>query len=80
MPADVAESFRAEGLLRCEGLHALNSVKRRLASWSTLHRWKGIAGPFAARSLRSALRLAIRASPRPQRKSKRPSLGMSTIG
>jgi integrase len=37
-----------------------------------LHRWKGIEGPFAAPSLRSALRLAIRASPRPrERKSKR---------
>ncbi len=72
MPADVAESLRAEGLLRSEGPHAPNTVRRRLASWSTLHRWKGIEGPFAAPSLRSALRLAVRASPRPrQRKSKR---------
>ena len=31
------------------------------ASWSTLHRWKGIDGPFAAPSLRAALRLAVRA-------------------
>jgi hypothetical protein len=37
MPADVAESLRAEGLLRCEGPHAPNTVKWRLASWSTLH-------------------------------------------
>jgi integrase len=72
MPADVAESLRAEGLLRSEGPHAANTVKRRLASWSTLHRWKGIDGPFDAPSLRSALRLAVRASPRPrQRRSKR---------
>jgi len=72
MPADVAEGLRGEGLLRCDGPHAPNTVKRRLASWSTLHRWKGIEGPFAAPSLRSALRLAVRASPRPrQRKSKR---------
>ena len=72
MPADVAESLRREGLLRCDGPHAPNTVKRRLASWSTLHRWKGIEGPFAAPSLRSALRLAVRASPRPrERKSKR---------
>jgi hypothetical protein len=41
-------------------------------SWSTLQRWKGIEGPFAAPSLRSAPRLAVRASARPrQRKSKR---------
>jgi hypothetical protein len=38
MPADVAESLRAEGLLRSEGPHAPNAVRRRLASWSTPHR------------------------------------------
>ena len=37
-----------------------------------MHRGKGIEGSFAAPSLRSALRLAVRASPRPrQRRSKR---------
>jgi integrase len=72
MPADVAEGLRTKGLLRCDGPHAPSTVKRRLASWSTLHRWKGIEGPFAAPSLRAALRLAVRASPRPrERKSKR---------
>ena len=72
MPAHVAESLRAEGLVRSEGPHAPNTVRRRLATWSTLHRWKGIEGPFAAPNLRSALRLAVRASPRPRhRKSKR---------
>ena len=71
MPADVAARLQTEGLLR-EGPHAPNTVKRRLASWATLHRWKGIEGPFAAPSLRSAVRLAVRASPRPRtRKSKR---------
>ena len=47
-------------------------MKRRLASWGTLHRWKGQEGPFASPSLRAALRLAVRASTRPRRrKSKR---------
>ncbi len=47
-------------------------MKRRLASWGTLHRWKGIDGPFGMPSVRSAVRLAVRASPRPRRrKSKR---------
>jgi hypothetical protein len=55
-----------------EGPHAANTVRRRLASWSTLHRWKGIDASLDAPSLRSALRLAVRASPRPrQRESKR---------
>jgi integrase len=72
MPENVAETLRAEDLLRTKGPHAPNTVKRRLASWATLHRWKGIEGPFAAPTLRSALRLAVRASPRPRRrKSKR---------
>lgn len=72
MPAEVAEALRTEGLLRSNGPHAPSTVKRRLASWGTLHRWRGIEGPFAAPSLRSAVRLAVRASPRPRRrKSKR---------
>ena len=72
MPANVAAELHAEGLLRSEGPHAPNTVKRRLASWGTLHRWKGIESPLTAPSLRSAVRLAVRASPRPRRrKSKR---------
>ena len=38
MAADVAESLRAEGLLRSKRPHAPNTVRRRLASWSSLHR------------------------------------------
>jgi integrase len=72
MPAGVAEALRAEGLLRSEGPHAPSTVKRRLASWGALHRWKGIDGPFGSPALRAAVRLAVRASPRPRRrKSKR---------
>ncbi|MFG1404255.1 site-specific integrase [Xanthobacter sediminis] len=72
MPGEVATDLRSEGLLRSEGPHAPNTVKRRLASWGTLHRWKGMEGPFGSVGLRTAVRLAVRASPRPrQRKSKR---------
>jgi len=72
MPADVAAALTDAGLLRVEGPHAPATVKRRLASWSTLHRWRGISGPFASPALRAALRLAVRASARPRRrKSKR---------
>ena len=46
--ADVAEGLRtSRGLLRCEYFRppcAPNTVKRRLASWGTLHRWKGHRG------------------------------------
>ena len=72
MPADVAERLHAGGYLRSDGPHAPATVRRRLSSWTTLHRWRGIEGPFASPALRSALRLAVRASVRPrQRKSRR---------
>jgi integrase len=72
MPAEVVVELRDALLLRSAGPHAPSTVKRRLANWGTLHRWKGQEGPFHAPSLRAALRLAVRASTRPrQRKSKR---------
>ena len=60
MPADVAARLRERLLLRVDGPHAPSTVKRRLASWGTLHRWKGQEGPFHSPSLRAALRLAVR--------------------
>ncbi|ACI94747.1 phage integrase [Afipia carboxidovorans OM5] len=72
MPTAVATELQDALLLRTIGPHAPSTVKRRLANWGTLHRWKGQEGPFHAPSLRAALRLAVRASVRPrQRKSKR---------
>ncbi|ASY66577.1 Mobile element protein (plasmid) [Sinorhizobium sojae CCBAU 05684] len=72
MPADVEAGLRAERLLRSPGPHAPGTVQRRLTSWSILTRWRGMTGAFAAPSLKSALRLAVRASARPrQRKSKK---------
>ncbi|MDX0698402.1 tyrosine-type recombinase/integrase [Sinorhizobium medicae] len=72
MPADAEAGLRAERLLRSPGPHAPGTVQRRLTSWSILTRWRGLTGAFAAPSLNSALRLAVRASARPrQRKSKK---------
>jgi integrase len=72
MPAEVTAILVAAGALRVDGPHAPSTVKRRLASWSTLHRWRGLEGPFAAPTLRAAVRLAVRAAARPRRrKSKR---------
>ena len=68
MPDVIARALRLDGHLRLEGPHAPSTVKRRLAHWSTLHRWKGLSGPFAAPSLRTAVRLAVRASARPRRR------------
>src|SRR4051794_30684643 len=73
MPEAVAGVLRANDQLRVEGPHAPATVRRRLAHWSTLHRWRGLTGPFGAPNVRQALRLATRAARRPRgRKSERP--------
>ncbi|RWB89470.1 MAG: integrase, partial [Mesorhizobium sp.] len=55
-----------------DGPHAPNTVRRRLSSWSTLTGWRGFVGNFSAPGLRSAIKLAVRASARPRgRKSKK---------
>ena len=66
MPESVAAGLRAAGRLKSRGPHAPSTVRRRLALWSTLHRWRGLEGPFAIPSIRNALRLAIRAADRPR--------------
>ena len=71
MPAEVAAALTAAGALRVDGPHAPSTVKRRLASWGTLHRWRGLVGPFASPRLRAAMRLAVRASARPRRRKSR---------
>ncbi|MDL2403815.1 site-specific integrase [Rhizobium mayense] len=76
MPDDVEAGLRLQGLLRSDGPHAPDTVRRRLTSWSILTRWRGLTGYFSAPSLKAALRLAVRASGRPrQRKSKRAVTG-----
>ncbi len=64
MPAEVDENLRSQGFLRSAGPHAPATVRRRLANWSTLTRWRGFDGVFASPALKSAIRLAIRAVPR----------------
>ena len=72
MPAEVQAELSAKGLLRSNGPHATSTVRRRLASWSTLHQWRGAESPMSAPTLRKALGLAARASTRPkERKSRR---------
>ncbi|NLR97078.1 site-specific integrase [Rhizobium sp. P38BS-XIX] len=76
MPSDVEIGMRAKGLLRVQGPHAPETVRRRLTSWSILTRWRGLTGAFSAPSLKSALRLAVRAAPRHRRrKSKKAVTG-----
>ncbi|MER9304296.1 site-specific integrase [Mesorhizobium sp. M0496] len=73
MPDAVMAALMAEGLLRVKnGPHAPSTVRRRLSSWSTLTKWRGVVGKFNAPGLQSAIKLAVRASVRPRgRKSKK---------
>ncbi|MBY3224374.1 site-specific integrase [Rhizobium laguerreae] len=64
MPAAVDENLRSQGFLKSVGPHAPATVRRRLANWSTLTKWRGFDGAFASPALKSAIRLAVRSVPR----------------
>ncbi|KQV15905.1 integrase [Rhizobium sp. Root1203] len=68
MPDAVDGQLRTQGFLRSTGPHAPDTVRRRLASWSTLTKWRGLAGAFSSPALKSAIRLAVRATMRPRRR------------
>lgn len=71
MPTHIADHLKSLGLLKSNGPHSPATVRRRLSSWSTLTQWRGFTGVFNAPSLRSAIKLAVRATPRHRaRKSK----------
>lgn len=76
MPADVEQNLRDQKFLRSAGPHSPDTVRRRLANWSTLTKWRGLNGAFASPALKSAIRLAVRAVPRTRRrKSKKAVTG-----
>jgi len=61
MPAGVTDSLRSQSFLKSTGPHAPATVRRRLANWSTLTKWRGLDGAFVSSTLKSAIRLAVRA-------------------
>jgi integrase len=68
MPTEVEHNLRGQGFLKVTGPHAPDTVRRRLATWSTLTKWRGLTGHFASPALKSAIRLAVRATPRPRKR------------
>ncbi|PVE50202.1 site-specific integrase [Rhizobium rhizogenes] len=68
MPQLVDRLLREQGFLKSLGPHAPDTVRRRLASWSTLTKWRGVTGEFASPALKQAIRLAVRATPRPRKR------------
>ncbi|WJS05671.1 tyrosine-type recombinase/integrase [Roseibium aggregatum] len=80
MPGHVAEALEDRKLLRSRKSdslrlpHAISTVQRRLASWSTLHRWRSLQGHFSDPDVRSAMRLASRVADRPKAKKSRKAI------
>lgn len=68
MPHTVDQLLRSQGFLKSTGPHAPDTVRRRLASWSTLTKWRGLEGAFASPALKQAIRLAVRAVPQKRRR------------
>lgn len=68
MPDDVGDNLRRQGFLKSAGPHAPGTVRRRLASWSTLTKWRGLDGAVTSPPLKQAIRLAVRAVPRQRRR------------
>ncbi|MCI9868634.1 site-specific integrase [Rhizobium skierniewicense] len=68
MPNDVDDKLRQQKFLKSIGPHAPATVRRRLANWSTLTKWRGLDGAFASPALKSAIRHAVRAVPRTRRR------------
>jgi hypothetical protein len=77
IPAEVEDKLRVQGSLRTVGPQAPDTVRRRLATWSTLTKWRGLSGAFASPALKSAIRLTVRATPRPKN-AKVPGLSPAT--
>jgi integrase len=59
MPEYVCDKLLSQGLLAGVEAHAPATVKRRLSSWSKLHRCKAIENPFASAIVKAALKEAI---------------------
>lgn len=80
MPDEVEDGLRGQALLKSVGPHAPGTVRRRLTSWSILTRWRGLKGNFTEPSLKSALRLAVRAAARPRQRKSRKAVTGDVLG
>lgn len=80
MPAEVADTLRVQGFLKTVGPHAPDTVRRRLATWSTLTKWRHLTGFFTSPSLKSAIRLSVRAVPRQRRRKSAKSVTGDILG
>ena len=72
MPPEIERMLKGQGVLKVGGPHAPATVQRRLSSWASIHRWRGLDSATSAPRVRTAIKLAVKAANRrPRRKSER---------
>lgn len=71
MPEHVRKSLTGSGFLRVDGPHAPSTVRRRIATWRSLCRWRGVDHPFASPEVSKTLAAAVRAATRPKMRKSR---------
>lgn len=69
MPAEIMGTLLDKRLLRAPGPHSRATVRRRLMSWATLTKSRGLAGHFSCPAVKAALGKAARGNPREGRDS-----------
>ncbi|MBJ6719637.1 tyrosine-type recombinase/integrase [Bacillus sp. PR5] len=66
--------------VRVSGPHALTTVHRRLANWSTLTHWRCLEGAFSSPAVKSAIRLAVCALNRPRSRKSANAITSDILG
>jgi integrase len=79
MPSFVQEALIRSRYLRVEGPHAPSTVQRRISTWRSLCKWRGVEHPFSTPEVSKTLRAAIRASTRHKRKKSKRMVDIALI-
>lgn len=79
MPDHVRSFLENGGYLRVAGPHAPSTVERRISSWRSLCKWRGVEHPFASPEVSRTLRAAIRASDRPRTRKSAKAVDINLI-
>jgi len=79
MPAHVREGLVRGGYLRSTGPHAPSTVERRLSTWRSICKWRGLDHPFTHPEVAKTLRAAIRSSSIPRSRKSRKAVDIELI-
>ncbi len=79
MPAHVREALERGKYLRSTGPHAPSTVERRLSTWRSMCKWRGLDHPFTHPEVAKTLRAAIRSSGKPRTRKSRKNVDIDLI-